>query len=201
MLEQILRPHYQRALVDPLVSYLPHRISPLLVTWLSGFIGLLFIPFLLLNRPFIAIGCLLISGYLDTLDGSLARFQNKTSDFGSVLDIIMDRLVEFAVIFSLYLFNPPQRALFVILMLGSILLCITSFLVVGIFTNNNSYKSFHYSPGLMERAEAFLFFIAMTLMPHYFNQLASLFCCLVCWTAIIRLVEFKKAEHLMLTRH
>lgn len=192
MLEQALRTYYQRALVDPLVRLLQHNVAPISVTWLSGVFGLLFIPFLLLNKPLMAIICLLISGYLDTLDGSLARYQNKSSDFGSAMDIIMDRIVEFAVIFAFYLYAPAERALVIILMLGSILLCITSFLVVGIFTSNSSHKSFHYSPGLMERAEAFAFFIAMTLCPTYFNSFALVFCFLVCYTALIRLIEFKK---------
>lgn len=195
MLEQSVRHHYQQVLVDPILPYLPDYITPLSMTWLSGFFGLLFIPFLLLNKTFIAIVCLLISGYLDTLDGSLARYQNKISDLGSVMDIIMDRIVEFAVIFSFYLYNPATRALWVILMLGSILICITSFLVVGIFTANNSHKSFHYSPGLMERAEAFIFFIAMALFSTYFNALAIIFCLLVCLTALVRLIEFKKGTN------
>lgn len=192
MLEQTLRHHYQRLLVDPLVRRLNTRITPLSMTWLSGFVGLLFIPCLLLDRPFLAIACLLVSGYLDTLDGSLARYQGKSTDFGSAMDILIDRTVEFAVIFAFYLVNPIQNALASILMLGSILLCITSFLVVGIFTNNTTHKSFHYSPGLMERAEAFIFFIVMTLCPEYFNPLAWLFCILVCITAWIRMMEFKK---------
>lgn len=196
MLEQALRTHYQRALVDPLVRLLQHSVAPLSVTWLSGVFGLLFLPFLLLNIPLMAIICLLISGYLDTLDGSLARYQNTSSDFGSAMDIIMDRVVEFMVILAFYLINPAERALLIILMLGSILLCITSFLVVGIFTTNSSHKSFHYSPGLMERAEAFAFFIAMTLCPTYFNLLALVFCFLVCYTALIRIIDFKKFSRL-----
>lgn len=194
MLEQSLRHYYQLVLVDPILPNLSHRITPLSITWLSGVFGLLFVPFVLLDKPFFAISFLLISGYLDTLDGSLARFQNKSSNFGSVMDIVMDRIVEFSTVFALYLFDPQHRATLVILMLGSILLCITSFLVVGIFADNNSHKSFYYSPGLMERAEAFIFFIFMTLFPSHFNFFAVVFCFLVCLTALIRLLEFKKCE-------
>ncbi|HAT1595904.1 TPA: CDP-alcohol phosphatidyltransferase family protein [Legionella pneumophila] len=193
MLEQSLRHYYQLALVDPILPALRDRITPLSITWLSGILGLLFIPFVLLDKPCIAISFLLLSGYLDTLDGSLARFQNKASDFGSAMDIIMDRIVEFSAVLALYLFDPQHRATLTILMLGSILLCITSFLVVGIFSNNTSQKSFYYSPGIMERAEAFLFFIVMTLFPDYFNFLAAVFCFLVCLTALIRLFEFKRS--------
>ena len=79
-------------------------------------------------------------------------------------------------------------------MLGSILLCITSFLVVGIFTPNHSSKSFHYSPGLIERAEAFLFFIVMIFVPYYFTFFAFLFATLVALTALIRLWQFSKTQ-------
>ncbi|AMP88274.1 CDP-alcohol phosphatidyltransferase family protein [Legionella pneumophila] len=193
MLEQSLRHYYQLVLVDPILPALRDRITPLSITWLSGILGLLFIPFVLLDKPYIAISFLLLSGYLDTLDGSLARFQNKASDFGSAMDIVMDRIVEFSAVLALYLFDPQHRATLTILMLGSILLCITSFLVVGIFSNNTSQKSFYYSPGIMERAEAFLFFIFMTLFSNYFNFLAAVFCFLVCLTALIRLFEFKRS--------
>ncbi|VEG91717.1 CDP-alcohol phosphatidyltransferase family protein [Legionella spiritensis] len=194
MLEQSLRHHYQKFLVDPLVNKIDRWFSPVHITLLSGVLGLLFIPALLMGYTILAIALLLASGYCDTLDGSLARHQNNPSSIGSVLDIMMDRFVEFTVLFTFYLLNPQERALTVILMLGSILLCITSFLVVGIFTQNDSHKSFHYSPGLMERAEAFCFFIAMVLLPDCFNMLAIVFTVLVCITALIRIRQFVRAE-------
>lgn len=195
MLEQSVRPFYQNLLVEPAVRWIGHRIAPLTITVLAGILGLLFIPALLLNYPLTAIALLLASGYCDTLDGSLARFQKDTTALGTVLDIVIDRLVEFSAIVGLYLVAPDARALATIFMLGSILLCITSFLVVGIFTPNESDKSFHYSPGLMERAEAFCFFIVMTLIPHYFNLLAWCFSFLVCITAIIRLKQFAQIQN------
>lgn len=51
-------------------------------------------------------------------------------------------------------------------------------------------KNFHYSPGVMERAEAFIFFIAMMLWPSAFGKLAALFSVLVLFTAGIRLHQF-----------
>ena len=193
MLEQSIRQFYQAAFVDPLLRVIGHKISPISVTLLAGIVGILFIPFLLTGHTIWAVACLLLSGYLDTLDGSIARHQNNSTPLGSVLDIMTDRLVEFSVIFAFYLADPVQHGLAAMLMLGSILLCVTSFLVVGIFTPNASQKGFHYSPGLIERAEAFVFFIVMTLVPHYFNPLAFLFAGLVLLTAVIRLAQFAKA--------
>jgi phosphatidylglycerophosphate synthase len=154
--------------------------------------GILSAIFLVLHHSYWAVALLLLSGYLDTLDGTIARLANKISPFGSGLDIVGDRIVEFAIIFALYLVNPSIRATTTILMLGSILFCVSSFLVVGIFTINDSEKGFHYSSGLIERFEAFIFFITMILLPQYFNYIGNIFALLVALTAFIRMYEFKK---------
>lgn len=191
MIEEHCRHHYQKHLVNPLATFLGNRISANHITWLSGFLGILVLPALFFHQVWLAIGFLLLSGYCDTLDGTLARFNHKSSDWGSALDITIDRLVEWVVVFALWSAAPSERGFWCLLMLGSMLLCITSFLVVGIFSINHSQKSFHYSPGLMERAEAFFFFILMMLWPQAFGFLAFLFTVLVTLTAMIRLVQFR----------
>ncbi len=191
MLEQAVRGYYQKICVDPIAYVLQHEITPNKVTYLSGIIGLLVLPALYCNQVALAIILLLVSGYCDTLDGTLARLKQSSSKWGNVLDITVDRVVEIAVVLALFLVAPDSRGFWCIMMLGSMLLCLTSFLVVGIFTENYTGKGFHYSAGLMERAEAFLFFIAMMLWPSAFNYLAALFTVLVFYTAAVRLYEFK----------
>ena len=192
MLEQKYRHLYQRWLVDQPAKWLSPVCAPWVITVLAGVLGIVIIPMLALGHPVLATVFLLLSGYCDSLDGTLARHSNLQSDFGSVLDIVTDRLVEFCVVFGLFLVAPETRGLWCMLMLGSILLCVTSFLVVGIFTpdNDNDGKSFHYSPGLMERAEAFVFFILMIWLPGYFAFLALVFSVLVLWTAGVRVRQF-----------
>lgn len=111
------------------------------------------------------------------------------------MDITADRLVEFSVILGLLLVNPVSRAIPALWMLGSVLLCVTTFLVIGIFSENSGEKSFHYSTGIMERAEAFCFFILMALLPKYFNPLAWTFTGLVFLTAAIRTWQFHQSIH------
>ncbi|KTD14748.1 putative phosphatidoglycerophosphate synthase [Legionella gratiana] len=190
MIEQHLRDYYQQIFVNPVANRLGHFVTPNQITLLSGILGILVFPALVMHQELLAICLLLLSGYCDTLDGTLARFSQQTSNWGSILDIMIDRLVEFVVVLTLWSVAPLERGLWCMLMLGSMLLCITSFLVVGIFSENQSQKSFHYSPGLMERAEAFSFFIAMMLWPHAFIVLAFLFTILVTFTALIRLKDF-----------
>ena len=190
MIEHSVRKFYQRLFVDPLAKQFIHRIAPNTITWVSGLFGIVVIPSLFFHQIILAVLFLLLSGYCDTLDGTLARLSQQSSDWGAVLDITMDRCVEFFVIIALWLIHPTERALSCFLMLGSVLLCITSFLVVGIFSQNTSEKSFYYSPGLMERAEAFIFFIVMMCWPSAFLALAFLFSTLVTLTAVIRLKQF-----------
>lgn len=190
MIEQSLRTPYQRYLADPIAARIQGRMSPQQMTLLSFFSGVLVLPVLLFGWVSLAITCLLISGVADTLDGTLARALSQSSPWGSVLDITSDRMVEFTVILALWGVSPDTRSLACLLMLGSVLMCVTSFLVVGIFSQNVGDKSFHYSPGLMERAETFFFFILMMLLPTYFKLLSGIFTLLVCLTAILRLNAF-----------
>jgi len=193
MIEPLLRDKYQKLCIDPLIqSALFYKIfpHPHAVTVIGCLFGVATLPLLALNHPLFALLALAISGFLDTLDGSLARLKNQISCKGAALDIVCDRIVEFAIVLALYSVDTTSRALPTLLMLGAILICVTSFLVVGIFTENRSEKSFHYSPGLIERAEAFIFFSAMILIPSAFYILSYLFAILVFLTAGIRIVQF-----------
>ncbi|MBX9705357.1 MAG: CDP-alcohol phosphatidyltransferase family protein [Gammaproteobacteria bacterium] len=192
MLEAKLQQYYYRWLLEPVLRLCGRRLSPNVFSISAGILGLLFIPVIASGHAFWALGLLLLSGYCDTFDGALARYQQRTATLGAVLDITIDRLVEFSVLLGLYWVDPINRGLWVVLMLGSILLCVTTFLVVASVSANHSEKSFYYSPGLIERAEAFLFFIAMILWPAAFAWLAGLFSILVLFTAAMHIVQFAR---------
>ena len=197
MIETYCRPLLQRVIFTPTAKQLAkcHWLTPNTVTMLSGILGLIAATLIAFDQTCLSIVLLLLSGTCDVLDGSLARQIQHQTDFGCVLDIMMDRLVEAAVIIGLVMQASEQRAVLGLLMLASILLCITSFLVVGIFSDQTkSGKSFHYSPGLIERAEAFAFFVAMILIPDWFTGLTIAFCLLVLITTIIRLWQFYQQQ-------
>lgn len=195
MIEPYIRPFYQKILGDPLAIFLGKWVSPNHITFLSVLVGFAFIPALLYEEIGLAFVFLCLSGILDTLDGTVARLFEKASPYGTALDIIGDRLVEVCVILGFFLVSPETRAFDCLFMLGSILICVTSFLVVGIFSENQSHKSFHYSSGLMERPEAFVFFMALLFFPNLFHLLSWVFSILVLLTAFLRIREFK--QHLL----
>lgn len=193
MIDTYLRHTYQTIAVDPVLKVaVKKNISANMLTLAGLAIGLGIIPSLSFGWNGLALALLAFSGYLDTLDGSLARASGSTSHKGAVLDIVSDRIVEFGVVLGLYLADPASRGLICILMLGSILICVSSFLVVGIFSENHSTKSFHYSPGIMERTEAFIFFALMFVFPTYLDYLGITFTILVTLTGLIRVWQFRK---------
>ena len=193
MIDSNYRTPYQRLIIEPLLKKAFLKgVSPLTVTLIGVASGILIPLFLYFHLSIAALAFLGISGFCDTLDGSLARHKDLSSPSGAVLDIVADRLVEWAILLGLFLYAPESRGLMTIWMLGSVLLCITTFLVVGIFQENASEKSFHYSPGLIERAEAFIFFSLMILFPNFFTLLALFFGGLTLLTAIIRIKQFIK---------
>lgn len=193
MLESKLKSKYQTFVLRPLlnISWIQKR-SPSTFTMLGILSGICILFFLPNHHPFIALSCLMFSGLCDTIDGALARYLKTSTPIGAAFDITADRLVELSVILALFLVDPQSRGFFSLLMLGSILLCITSFLVVGIFSQNETEKSFYYSPGIIERAEAFAFFSLMMLFPTFFSSLSFIFTTLVALTTIVRLHQFVK---------
>ena len=192
MIEQMIRPWYEKLLVTPIVARLAYaqRVKPAVVTLLALLFGVLAALSIFSNNQYLACLLLLLSGYCDSLDGSLARYLGQDSPKGAVLDIVFDRVVEFLILFALLGVDPVHRALPAFSMLGATFICVTSFLVVAIFSANQGAKSFHYSAGLIERAEAFLFFIAMILLPAMFSLFAYLYTFLVLYTAARRVYQF-----------
>lgn len=195
MIESYIRPSYQRYFMDPFARLVGRLsvVSPNRVTTAAVILGVVAAILFAFHFNEIAVVLLLVSGFCDSLDGTLARVCGYKSNLGAAWDVVGDRLVEFAVMAALYFYSPTHNALGVFIMLGASYLCITTFLVVGIFTENSGHKSFHYSVGLMERLEAFIFFTVMMLFPVTIPWLAWLYAALVFYTATIRMLEFKKA--------
>lgn len=71
------------------------------VTLSALLLGLL-ASFLIIEVKFIPAAILLaLSGFLDLLDGALARNSNEVTDFGGILDSVADRYVDAAILISL----------------------------------------------------------------------------------------------------
>lgn len=193
MIEQKIRPFFQKYFVDNVANKLDERISPNSITLLSLFLGLLSAMTLFIDVS-ASVVLFLLSGYLDILDGSIARVADKSSDFGTMLDILSDRFVECFIIIAIFI-RQPELAIAGLFMMMSVIVCISSFLLVGIFSQKESHKSFYYSAGFMERAETFVFFVIMMIYPDTVLLLSVVFIILVLWTTFYRAYEFYKHQY------
>ena len=206
MLETYLRWPFQRLFVDQVAQQM-QRISPNAITLTSALLGAIGAGFLIYQHIEWGAICFLFSGYADVLDGSIARIRSSSSLTGTVLDLCLDRFVEFMMVLSLY-FLGLDRAFACLLMLGAMYLCTASFFAVSLCTqaleaqlksrNISSLgavkKSFYYSPGLIERAETFVFFFAMIAFDQAFFALAYLYAGLVLLTTLVRLIQFVRVQ-------
>jgi len=151
---------------------------------------------------FIGLVFMLLSFGLDVFDGAVARGTRPTV-FGGILDIFCDRTVEIALMLSIIGQDPLRLAWPGVFAIGSIVLCITIFLLVGGAVAkrgdealNSRAKVLYYSPGLMERSETILFIFAMAVIGVLRVWLLWAFAVLVFFTAIQRLVHAYRIFHL-----
>lgn len=159
------------------------------VTLLAFAVGLLPSIIIYFELPkVLAVLFLWLSGFLDAVDGTLARKTKTSSPFGTVMDIVFDRLVEISLIISLsikYSKNPN----FFLVLACSIILSMTIFLTVGAVSEKKGEKAFYYQAGLMERTEGFIMFTIMIVFTKYVDILALIFALLIFYTAIQRFKE------------
>ncbi|MCR4747756.1 MAG: CDP-alcohol phosphatidyltransferase family protein [Clostridiales bacterium] len=129
-----------------------------------------------------------ISGYLDAVDGALARRTGTSSPVGTLLDIFFDRVVELSFIIA-FAFRAPDALFALLLSVCAIVLSMTVFLTSGTLLENSGVKSFRYQSGLMERTEGFILFTVMIIFTAYMKYIAYVYAALILFTAIQRLIS------------
>lgn len=185
---------YGRGLIAPIIRKIARTMSQIGVTPIGMTIAALIVglipSLLIIYTPYriLAVVILWTSGFMDALDGEMARSSGLKSDLGGFLDIVFDRIVEVSIIIAIGVKYPDASFSLVLLMI-SILMSMTIFLTVGALAANNKAKSFRYQAGLMERTEGFLFFSAMMLITSHLNIIITIFACAIFFTAGQRFIE------------
>ncbi|MEK6269103.1 MAG: CDP-alcohol phosphatidyltransferase family protein, partial [Planococcus sp. (in: firmicutes)] len=165
MLDTYGRKHVQ-PVVDKTADFLLKRgFTANGVTKIAFVIGLSSGVFVYFDQPFWAVVVLWLSGYLDVVDGTMAR-KTKPSPWGTLLDISFDRMVEISVILGLA-FRFPDAMWALLLLSTSIIIGMTVFLTVGALSDKKGVKSFYYQAGLAERTEGFILFTLMIVFSTY----------------------------------
>ncbi|WP_071396533.1 CDP-alcohol phosphatidyltransferase family protein [Bacillus tuaregi] len=145
------------------------------------------------DQPYLGVAVLWISGFLDAVDGSMARLSRTSSGWGTVLDVTFDRVVEVGIIIALALRHPEPKILFLLMLLASsIIIVMTIFLTVGAVSDKQSEKSFYYQPGLAERTEGFILFSLMVLFQSYLVYTTILYIFIELFTGMQRLLEARR---------
>ena len=131
------------------------------------------------------------SGYLDIMDGTVARKIKKSSQAGMYMDLTLDRMVEACVILG-FAVAYPEHYIACMFFLISALFNFTTFMIAGIIYKNCGKKGMHYDIGLIERTEAFIFFGLMIIATSNFYIVLTIFNSLIFLTGIIRFVRITK---------
>ncbi|ANU28501.1 CDP-alcohol phosphatidyltransferase family protein [Planococcus versutus] len=160
------------------------------VTKIAFAIGITSGVFIYLNEPMWAVFALWFSGYLDVVDGTMAR-KTKPSSWGTLLDISFDRLVEISVVLGLA-FRYPDSMWALLLLSVSIIIAMTIFLTVGALAEKQGVKSFYYQAGLAERTEGFILFTLMIIFSTYLTVITLIFFAIQLFTIAQRMTEAKR---------
>lgn len=187
---------YGRKYVNPLIKkvanfFIKLNISANSVTKLAFILGIFSGLFVYFGKAVMAVVVLWISGLLDAVDGEVARQQKDISDWGTLMDITFDRMVELSVLLALGLKYPNSR-IHLIFLSCAIIISMTIFLTAGALFEKSSNKSFYYQAGLMERTEGFIMFTLMILFDRKLSVLTIVYAVLVFITAMQRLVEARR---------
>ena len=187
---------YARKYVNPIIELgakflLKLKLTPNNVTILALLLGISTSIFLYFDMQVVAVIVLWISGYLDAVDGAMARRSNSSSSFGTLLDIVSDRIVEVSIVLVLGIKFIDVRYNLIVLN-ACILMSMTIFLTVGALSEKKGVKSFYYQAGVAERSEGFIFFSLMILFPGYLRIITNIFSILIIVTAIQRFLEAKR---------
>ncbi len=169
------------------------KISPNMITVLAFIIGLLAAVSIGLKYALLAFVLLWISGLLDVLDGTVARLTGQSNPVGAYMDLILDRMVEAAVVLGLF-YAYPEHVWMYLIFFVAVLFNFTTFVVAGALFKNDSKKSMHYDVGIAERTETFIVFSLVILLPQYIFSILLTFNTIIFITGIIRFLRVIKYE-------
>ena len=103
----------------PIVRLLARTgVTPNALTWFGLLLSLGAAVLIALKQPFAAGFVVLFAGLFDMLDGALARFTDKITRFGAILDSTLDRLGEVVVLLGILIFFVRELSIPGILVVG-----------------------------------------------------------------------------------
>lgn len=161
-----------------------------IVAFLVGIIAAIVVCF---GNAAVGVALLWLSGFLDALDGTIARKTNSSSGIGTLMDILFDRIVEIAMLLAIEcMTNSVNIGIYISIVLSAIIISMTIFLTVGALAEKSGNKSFYYQAGLAERTEGFIMISLAAILPDLREIILLVFAAMMLFTAGQRLLEAKK---------
>lgn len=144
-------------------------ITPSTITWL-GFLLAVGAALLIVSGQLLAAGLVvLVAGYFDILDGALARYTNRTSRFGAVLDSVLDRLSEGVLLLGILVLYAGEHSVVMVALVG---LALLGSLLVSYIRARAEAAGLECRVGLFTRTERVVVLTLGLLLSHLANALA-----------------------------
>jgi len=107
---------------EPLARLLAKTaITPSVITWLGFLLAVGAAVFIVTGHLFTAGWVVLVAGFFDMLDGALARYTNRATRFGAMLDSTLDRLSEAVVLLAILVLYARGQLVAEVLLVGVVL--------------------------------------------------------------------------------
>lgn len=176
-----------RRITNPVGKFIgKFNISPNTITMFSGLFAIASATMYAFNGLvgdfefwwLIGFALMVITGFLDVIDGSVARATGKTTKFGRVLDPVMDRFAEFCFLFGIsigiYTFEPLESLWAPIATIPVAAWCLFSFagMIFASYARARGESVARVnveSVGIMERREKLLLLFIGNILYHWFN--------------------------------
>lgn len=172
-------------------------VTPNLATFIMLFFSILsFVALVCFSNLFLFSIFVFITGFLDGVDGAIARIKERATLFGGFFDSVMDRMSEFVIFFALLIYSWNSLLWGIIDMKFIIFISFFSSIMISYLRSRAEvFFKGDFDFGLMARSER-LFYLVITMMIAnfygYFNEFLFIFMLLVLTTAIFR--YFKTAK-------
>ena len=166
------------------------------VTLLAFAVGMVAANAIAFGQLHTGLALILISRWLDGVDGAVARLTRAT-DSGGFLDISLDFLFYASIPLAFAIYSPAQFALPAAVLIAAFMGTGCSFLAYAVIATKRGVsatpeypnKSFAFVGGLAEATETLICFCLMCLLPAYFAWWAYGFAAMCAVTIALRLVS------------
>lgn len=163
-------------------------LSPNQWTVLSLILAVILFYFLVNQEFLLSFVLCIITISIDMIDGAVARASNRATKFGAYLDTIIDRFIEFFILFGFLFVGYPDfvfssQAWLMILLFGSMM---STYSKPAAF-EKGLIKEELKGGGILEHTDRLLMYLLIILLSYFYKEYAIY---LIALTAVLTLVSF-----------